>query len=306
MTTGAAARTVEARADAAIAALTEATSETLPNATPPPTEPMPDGLLDEDETARADLTRQIDETRTRLQQIDASLHVLQADAQQRAADAALSRRLVSQYRRADLASVTADAFEGLAESMCRDRINPLAEMLAKRWSELWPGRPSLTLDLSTGELIGKVADAQISLADLSGGERAVAIVLLRLLALQSASNSPVLLMDEPLEHLDPRNRRLMASLLVAATRAPDAPPRQILVTTYEESVTRRLDQQSPAMGQTWCTWRPDRSPGNDAWAGWAAVVITGVASRLAVPRTSVRCRKAQSYPPGQGDSAGRI
>lgn len=243
LATEAATQTAASRADAAIAALTEATSEVLPTSTPPPTEPMPDGVPDQDEAVASGLTTQLDEARTRLQQIDASLHALQADAQQRAADAALSRRLVSQYGRADLALVTADAFDALAGSMCRERINPLAELLAKRWSELWPARPSLTLDLDSGDVIGKVAEAQISLGDLSGGERAVAIVLLRLLALQSASNSPILLMDEPLEHLDPRNRRLLASLLVAATRTSDAPPRQILVTTYEESVTRRLDQQ---------------------------------------------------------------
>lgn len=244
----AAAQAAAARADAAIAALTRATSVTLPSATTPPTQPMPDGAPGQDEAAGSDLTGQLEEVRSRLQQIDASLHVLQAEAQQRAADAALSHRLVSRYRRADLASVAADAFDRLAESMCRDRINPLAELLEKRWSELWPGRPSLTLDRDTGAVLGKVGEAQISHADLSGGERAVALVLLRLLALQSASNSPILLMDEPLEHLDPRNRRLLASLLVAATRNSDAPPRQILVTTYEESVTRRLNQQVAGHG----------------------------------------------------------
>lgn len=248
LATEAVAQSAAARAEAAIAALTGPTSVVLPDTTSPPTEPMPDGAPDQDEAAASDLTRQLDEVRTRLQRIDASMHALQADAQQRAADAALSRRLVSQYRRADLASVTADAFDRLADSMCRDRINPLSELLAKRWSELWPGRPSLRLDLETGDVIGEVAEVQISLADMSGGERAVAIVLLRLLALQSASSSPILLMDEPLEHLDPRNRRLLASLLVAATRTSDAPPRQILVTTYEESVTRRLDQQVAGHG----------------------------------------------------------
>lgn len=237
------------RVDLAITALARATAVQLPAATTPPTEAPPDGTDDDDVAAATAVNAELASARARLPQIDASLRVLEADAQQRAADAALSRRLIAQYRRADLASVTADAFDGLADSMCRDRINPLAQLLAKRWSDLWPGRPALSLNLETGELIGQVADTPIALADLSGGERAVAVVLLRLLALQSASSSPVLLLDEPLEHLDPRNRRLLASLLVAATRGgTEIPPRQVLVTTYEESVTRRLDQQVAGHG----------------------------------------------------------
>ncbi|ETW25556.1 AAA family ATPase [Mycobacterium gastri] len=248
LATEAAARNVASRADAAIAALGTAINEVLPSTNPAPVEPMPDGPADQDEADASDLTRQLEDVRIQMYQIDGSLNALRTDAQQRSADAALSRRLVSRYRKADLATVAADAFERLADSMCRDRLNPLAELLSKRWSELWPGRPSLTLDVDTGDVLGRVAETQISLADLSGGERAVAIVLVRLLALQSASNSPILLMDEPLEHLDPRNRRLLASLLVAATRTPDAPPRQVLVTTYEESVIRRLDKQVAGYG----------------------------------------------------------
>ncbi len=247
LSTESAAREVTTRADAAISALSGVVNDPLPTPMAPPTEQLPEVSEDQDEAALTSLTEELGQVRTRLQEIDASLRALQVDAQQRAADAALSRRLVAQYRKADLAAVTADAFTRLADSICRERINPLAELLGKRWSEMWPGRPSLTLDLGSGELIASVADAQLSLSDLSGGERAVAIVLLRLLALQSASNSPILLMDEPLEHLDPRNRRLLASLLVAATGTP-APPRQVLVTTYEESVTRRLDHRVAGEG----------------------------------------------------------
>lgn len=236
------ARADTARVDVAMADIAEAINFPALRAVPPPDEPMPEGSPEQDEAENRELSSQIDDARGQLQLIDASLQAIEVGNQQRAADAALSRRLVSQYRRADLASLTADSFDRLADTMCRHRINPLAELLAKRWAELWPGRPSLSLNLDTGALLGTVAQTEISLSDLSGGERAVAIVLLRLLALQSASNSPVLLMDEPLEHLDPRNRRLLANLLVAATRSAHAPPRQILVTTYEESVTRRLGQ----------------------------------------------------------------
>lgn len=237
-----------AHVDVAIAGLAQATMRRLPTAEMPLIEPPPDDT-DDGSSDPITVNAELVSARANLQQIDASLRVLQTDAQQRAADAALSRRLIGQYRRSDLASVTADAFDALADSMCQERINPLAQLLAKRWSDLWPGRPALSLDLETGDLIGEVAETQVALADLSGGERAVAVVLLRLLALQSASTSPILLLDEPLEHLDPRNRRLLASLLVAATGGgSETAPRQVLVTTYEESVTRRLDQQVAVNG----------------------------------------------------------
>jgi ABC-type lipoprotein export system ATPase subunit len=53
----------------------------------------------------------------------------------------------------------------------------------------------------------------------------------------------ILWLDEPLEHLDPRNRRI-ASLLVKASE--ESQTRQIVATTYEEAVARRLDEAAAA------------------------------------------------------------
>lgn len=235
--------------DDAIGELTQATAYELPAPPSPPSVPPLGDDTDDESTAARDAGVELDQVRARLRRLDESLGAIDRQKAQLSDDAALSRRLVGQYRRADLAAAAADAFDALADSICRERIDPLAQLLTKRSSDLWPGRPQLGLDVETGHIVGQAAGRAIALADLSGGERAVAIILLRLLALQSASNSPILLMDEPLEHLDPRNRRLLASLLVAATRARgDAAPRQLLVTTYEESVTRRLSQQVAGSG----------------------------------------------------------
>jgi ABC-type lipoprotein export system ATPase subunit len=238
------------RVDMAIQSLEQAAAAFVSAALPRPPELAAGTDEISDQSASEALTAELGAGRTRLEAIDVELQVIQADAEARAGNEALSTRLVERYRRADLASLTAQSFEALADSICRERINPLAGLLEKRYSELWPGRPSLTLDVTTGEVVGRTAGVDVSLADLSGGERAVALVLLRLLALQSASSSPILLMDEPLEHLDPRNRRLLASLLVAATAGDEVActPRQVLVTTYEESVTRRLDRQVAGAG----------------------------------------------------------
>lgn len=148
----------------------------------------------------------------------------------------LSRRLEEDYRLADLYTVAAATFESTAAQICANQIEPLAQSLAKRWLELWPGRPAVGLHLDTGQLHGAVENLELGFDDLSGGERAVATLLVRLLAVQAATDSPILLLDEPLEHLDPKNRHLLAALLTAAGEC--GVPEQILVTTYEESVVR--------------------------------------------------------------------
>ena len=209
--------------------------------TPPPDIPRPGDPVSAD-----DLARLVNDTRTLYESSDADTRDLTAQIRMREeeltrleADAGLSSHLERQYATADLATVAAGTLERLASALCSEQIAPLATALSKRWLEIWPTRPTVTLDTTTGEVFGDYAGVRLDVSALSGGERTVASLLLRLLALQAASQCPVLLLDEPLEHLDPRNRRLLAGVLVAAG-ASEAPPRQILVTTYEESVTRRL------------------------------------------------------------------
>jgi DNA sulfur modification protein DndD len=173
----------------------------------------------------------------RIRDLVATVGVLDRNIAAANADDDLRNRLILSYREADIAELTAGTLARVADEICSERITPISTALSKRFSELWPGRPALHLDINSGEMFGEASGNTVDLSNMSGGERAVATVLLRLLALQSASTAPVLLLDEPLEHLDPRNRRLLASLLVAAT-STDGYPRQILVTTYEESVTR--------------------------------------------------------------------
>src|SRR3546814_6617272 len=90
----------------------------------------------------------------------------------------------------------------------------------------------------SGELQLLGPNGPISLHGFSGGERAVAVVLLRLLAAQMAGRNPFMWFDEPLEHLDSRNRRLLASVLAGS--AASGAVRQIVVTTRSEEHTSEL------------------------------------------------------------------
>jgi len=130
-----------------------------------------------------------------------------------------------------------------ADELCTRRIDPLANEIRDRWKLLWPNRAPLRLRVD-GRLVAARAGRDVPYQEFSGGEKVVSTVVLRLLALSMTTTTPFLWLDEPLEHLDPRNRRMVASLLVKASRSERT--RQIVATTYEEAVARRLDEASEA------------------------------------------------------------
>jgi DNA repair exonuclease SbcCD ATPase subunit len=67
------------------------------------------------------------------------------------------------------------------------------------------------------------------------------MLALRFLTVSASTTSPFMLLDEPMESLDPPNRRLVASVLTGADRPVD----QMIVTTYEEPLVRRLHAEMP-------------------------------------------------------------
>jgi DNA repair exonuclease SbcCD ATPase subunit len=68
-------------------------------------------------------------------------------------------------------------------------------------------------------------------------------LLLHLLALDAATQAGFCWIDEPLEHLDPDTRRQVASLLAVTPSTSGVG--QILVTTYEEPLVRRIARRMP-------------------------------------------------------------
>jgi DNA repair exonuclease SbcCD ATPase subunit len=64
-------------------------------------------------------------------------------------------------------------------------------------------------------------------------------ILLRLLVAQITTSVSFCWFDEPLEHLDPEVRRVVANLLSQVT-GENGPLRQVVVTTYEERLARLL------------------------------------------------------------------
>ncbi len=139
------------------------------------------------------------------------------------------------HRREAVASIAAQVMRAAADAIVAERIDPLAAEIGHRWKRVFGERGSLQLK-ADGRLVLMRGVHEIPFTQFSSGEKVVALLATRLLVLGASTRASFLWLDEPLEHLDPRNRRITASLMSAAGRNV----RQILVTTYEEALARRL------------------------------------------------------------------
>ncbi len=81
------------------------------------------------------------------------------------------------------------------------------------------------------------AGQQFDLSQFSGGEKTAILVILHTIIANYFSQSDFLLIDEPLEHLDPVNRRSLIRFLVGAYRKNRF--QQAIIATFEESLIRK-------------------------------------------------------------------
>jgi DNA repair exonuclease SbcCD ATPase subunit len=203
----------------------------LPPAPSPPL-PQASALSTTDDEAREgllELTRSLGELRERRRRLTEEIAALDHAASQRAI-------LNDVFRREALAEVAARSLEESAAILTEQRIDPLAEQVRLRWHELF-GEDGLTLR-PDGSIVRVVGDRVLPWESLSGGERIWARLVTHLLVLSASTRLPFAWFDEPLEHLDPRMRRAVASSLTSATSAGS--PVQLLVTTYEHAIAREL------------------------------------------------------------------
>jgi hypothetical protein len=121
-------------------------------------------------------------------------------------------------------------------------VRPIAAEIGPRWSAILPGRGGVAVS-GAGALSRPFQGEDLAFETFSGGERTVALVLLRLLVVQMTTKASFCWFDEPLEHLDPDARRQVASLFAGAGNSP--PLRQVLLTTYEQPLAERLAADSP-------------------------------------------------------------
>ena len=107
---------------------------------------------------------------------------------------------------------------------------------------MFPDRPNLKL-MPDGTMSRDAGGFPLAFTAFSAGEKMVARLMMRLTTLLVTTKVPFCWVDEPLEHLDPRSRHLVGSMLAHLSTTPGL--EQIFVTTYEELLARRLAELQP-------------------------------------------------------------
>lgn len=175
----------------------------------------------------------------RVERIRADLH---------AADA-----LTEQYRAEAILEAGKRALDNTVTAVLARQLEPLAAEVNRRWEAVFPNRPNLQLT-PDGRMTRVIEDAELEFGAFSAGEQTVAKLMMRLTTLLSTTTVPFCWIDEPLEHLDPVSRQLVASTLAhlsapaernGARSGATAGLEQIFVTTYEEPLARRLAELQP-------------------------------------------------------------
>lgn len=145
------------------------------------------------------------------------------------------------WRREALTQAAAAALTGTAERLANEHIEPLSQEVRWRWKALF-GEDGLQLR-PDGTIVRIVGDRELPWSQLSSGEQLWARLVASLLVLQSSTTLPFAWLDEPLEHLDPRARRIVATDLASSTKSGQ--PAQMIVTTYEHTLARQLAEDLP-------------------------------------------------------------
>ncbi|MDP9300151.1 MAG: AAA family ATPase [Actinomycetota bacterium] len=141
-----------------------------------------------------------------------------------------------------LGRAAAEAFGSTADAITNARIEPLVEEVGRRWKLIF-GTEGLRLS-ANGEITREVGNRVLPFRSLSGGEKIWALLLTRLLITSASTRAPFIWLDEPLEHLDPRLRKVVAGTLARASLGGTL--RQVVVTTYEADVARQLMEDVPS------------------------------------------------------------
>lgn len=187
------------------------------------------------EASVTDLDRGIGESNGAIAEIDRTVEALRASvAEQAQRHAAIRREAVAQ--------LAADTMQRTVEALMVDYVAPASAEVAARWKQVFGDRG--TLQLSAKGVISMEREGHsIEFAQFSPGEQVVAMLALRFLTVGASTTAPFMLLDEPLECLDPANRRLVAGVLVGHRRPVD----QMIVTTYEEPLARRIHATVPSV-----------------------------------------------------------
>ena len=174
---------------------------------------------------------------------------LQTALQEQQEEEERMRELELLYRQEGLALATHEALIETGNAITERYIEPLAKEIESRWKAMF-GSGGLSLS-PEGHITRRLGGRTLEFGSLSGGEKVWALLLTRLLILGASTRAPFIWLDEPLEHLDPRLRKVVAGTLAKASTGSGL--RQVIVTTYENELARQLMEDVPAASLIYVT-----------------------------------------------------
>lgn len=149
----------------------------------------------------------------------------------------LELKLVSAYKGEMIAGITESTLKNSVTDIRNIYLAPLFGLITDLWGKFRPGRKWHISPPIDGSVELKDEEKKYSYADLSGGEKTVLLILARVVICKALSKVGFLMIDEPLEHLDARNRRSLVNFLSMSSQKDVIP--QLIVTTFEETLLRK-------------------------------------------------------------------
>jgi DNA repair exonuclease SbcCD ATPase subunit len=189
-------------------------------------------------TAEADLDRAARD----LTDLEVAARLADQHIDQIVTELAETEHLTRRYREVALLEAAERALNSTISSILSEQLAPLASEVNRRWQTVFPDRPNLKL-MPDGTISRDAGGSPLAFTAFSAGEKMVARLMMRLTTLLVTTKVPFCWVDEPLEHLDPRSRHLVGSMLAHLSTTPGL--EQLFVTTYEEPLARRLAEFQP-------------------------------------------------------------
>jgi len=165
-----------------------------------------------------------------LERLQARVSKERRDEVTRARIASLKGQFISELMNASLQKALTEQRTSVLEPLMKELSGALSRFLhidVAAW--LTDNAQLAILDKGTGK--------ELAFPQLSGGEKTALLVFTQMFLCKYFSNADFMLLDEPLEHLDPDNRRGLIDFLLASGKA--GYPKQLIVTTFEETLLRQ-------------------------------------------------------------------
>ncbi|MFC1770038.1 hypothetical protein ACFLZI_03180, partial [Nitrospirota bacterium] len=150
----------------------------------------------------------------------------------------LSNNLRLAHEKKMLADMISNSIDATLHIQKDVMLGQVYKLISSLWDKFRPGRSWDIVLNEQGMIVAKDKDRDYDFSLFSGGEKTVLLILSRVILCKILSTKlNFIMIDEPLEHLDIRNRRSLLNFLVKSCEKNVIS--QMIVTTFEETLVRK-------------------------------------------------------------------